>query len=89
MFQKANAGTIDLLEVETSERMRLERDLDELRVRRIRLVNIILKTTKEFYSKNLCKNDDSQIVASLIFFLDRLFSRVRIKSIAFLEIFTI
>jgi hypothetical protein len=29
----ANAGTIDLLEVETSERIRLERELNELRVR--------------------------------------------------------
>jgi hypothetical protein len=28
----ANAGTIDILEVETSERMRLERELSELRV---------------------------------------------------------
>jgi chromosome segregation ATPase len=28
----ANAGTIDLLEVETSERIRLERELSELRV---------------------------------------------------------
>lgn len=28
----ANAGTLDLLEVETSERMRLERELNELRV---------------------------------------------------------
>ena len=28
----ANAGTIDLLEVETSERIRLERELNELRV---------------------------------------------------------
>ncbi len=27
-----NAGTLDLLEVETSERMRLERELNELRV---------------------------------------------------------
>lgn len=28
----ANAGTLDLLEVETSERIRLERELNELRV---------------------------------------------------------
>ena len=28
----ANAGTVDLLEVETSERMRLERELNEIRV---------------------------------------------------------
>ena len=28
----ANAGTIDILEVETSERIRLERELNELRV---------------------------------------------------------
>ena len=28
----ANAGTIDLLEVETSERIRLEKELSELRV---------------------------------------------------------
>ena len=28
-----NAGTLDLLEVETSERMRLERELNEIRVR--------------------------------------------------------
>lgn len=28
----ANAGTIDLLEVETSERIRLEKELNELRV---------------------------------------------------------
>ena len=28
----ANAGTMDLLEVETSERIRLERELNELRV---------------------------------------------------------
>ena len=28
----ANAGTIDLLEIETSERMRLERELNELKV---------------------------------------------------------
>lgn len=29
----ANAGTIDLLEVETSQRVRLEKELNELRVR--------------------------------------------------------
>ena len=28
----ANAGTVDLLDVETSERMRLEREINELRV---------------------------------------------------------
>ena len=28
----ANAGTLDLLDVETSERMRLEREINELRV---------------------------------------------------------
>lgn len=28
----ANAGTIDLLEVETSQRIRLEKELNELRV---------------------------------------------------------
>jgi hypothetical protein len=37
----ANAGTIDLLDVETSERMRLERELNELRVSRLRVYRFI------------------------------------------------
>ena len=40
----ANAGTLDLLEVETSERIRLERELNELRV---------CKNSYSFFNKNV------------------------------------
>lgn len=38
----ANAGTLDLLEVETSERIRLERELNELRVCKFLLVSFFI-----------------------------------------------
>jgi len=48
----ANAGTIDLLDVETSERMRLERELNELRVSRLDVYKLIILLVVTF-SKRL------------------------------------
>ena len=80
-----NAGTLDLLEVETSERMRLERELNEIRVSSIHFFISFFKNAFYLCIKNYFKclwgaKQNVFVFVSLFFFLNY-------KSSCFLIIF--